>query len=132
MKPANQCVYDFLDISAARKSHIPRDLLQIAGVPIVRGGTTHGVVGNVKVVSEARKWAELYAQTSWTTNSPGPKLNGITLDRWLDGLEGVEVEELEYPDPDDEDRRNSFFANMNAHDKQQPPPFECPSCGKLI
>jgi hypothetical protein len=128
-KPANQCMQDFLDIPAARKSQIPWDLLQLACVPIIRGGPTHGVVGNVKVVSEARKWAELYAHTP-ATNFPGPQLNGITLDRWLDGLEGVEVEELVYPD--DEDWSDSFFAKKNAHDKDQPPPFECPSCRNLI
>jgi hypothetical protein len=128
-KPANQCMQDFLDIPAARKSQIPWDLLQLACVPIIRGGPTHGVVGNVKVVSEARKWAELYAHTP-ATNCPGPQLNGITLDRWLDGLEGVEVEELVYPD--DEDWSDSFFAKKNAHDKDQPPPFECPSCRNLI
>lgn len=117
-----------LDISAVCKPEIPWDLLQLAGVPIIRGGPTYGVVGNVKVVSEARKWAELYAQTSWSTNSPGPHLNGITLDRWLDSLEGVEVEDLVYPDEED----RGSFAKKNAHDKEQPPPFECPSCGKLI
>lgn len=87
----------------------------------------HGVVGNIKAVTEAREWAQLYA--SWPTDCPGPQLNGITLDRWLDSLEGVEVEELIYPG--DEGCNNGFFAMKNICD-EEPLPFECPSCGKLI
>jgi hypothetical protein len=128
-KPANQRTQEFLDIPAECKSRIPSDLLQLACVPIIRGGPTHGVVGNVKAVSEAREWAQLYARTPWSTNCPGPQLNGITLDRWLDSLEGVEVEELIYPG--DEGCSDSFFVRKNIRD-EEPPPFECPSCGKPV
>ncbi|KAF8266874.1 hypothetical protein EI94DRAFT_1732058 [Lactarius quietus] len=129
-KPADQRMQEFLDIPSSCESRIPWDLLQLACVPIIRGGPTYGVVGNVKVVSEARVWAHLYARTPWSPNGPGPQLDGITLDRWLDSLEGVEVEELVYPG--DEYCGNSFFAKKNAHDDEQSPPFECPSCGKPI
>lgn len=130
VKPANQRMHEFLDIPAACESRIPWDLLQLACVPIIRGGPTHGVAGNVKAVSEAREWAQLYAHTPWSTNHPGPQLNGITLDRWLDSLEGVEVEELIYPG--DEYCSDRFFTRKNAHDEEQAPPFECPSCGKPV
>lgn len=128
-KPADQRTEEFLDIPVACKSRIPLDLLQLVCVPIIRGGPTHGVVGNVKIVGEAREWAKLYARTPWSTDCPGPQLNGITLDRWLDSLEGVEVEELIYPG--DESCNDSFFARKKIRD-EEPPPFECPSCGKPI
>ncbi len=130
-KPADQRTQEFLDMPAAYRARIPFDLLQLARVPIIRGGPTHGVVGNVKAVSEAREWAQLYARTPWAANcpGPGPQLNGITLDRWLDSLEGVEVEELIYPG--DEGCSDSFFVRKNIRD-EEPPPFECPSCAKPI
>ncbi|SRR6266404_148012 len=128
-KPADQRTQEFLDTPAVNTAHIPLDLLKLACVPVIRGGPTHGVAGNVKVVSEAREWARLYAQTPWTTNDPIPQMDGITLDRWLDNLEGVEVEELIYPG--DETCSDGFFARKHLRD-EEPPLFECPSCGKPI
>ena len=128
-KQADQRRQEFLNIPAECESHIPFDLLQLACVPIIRGGPTYGVVGNVKTVSEAREWAQLFVRTPWSANCPGPLLSGITLDRWLDGLEGVEVEELIYPG--DEGCSDTFVAKKNIC-VEEPPPFECPSCGKLI
>ena len=128
-KLADQRRQEFLNIPAECESHIPFDLLQLACVPIIRGGPTYGVVGNVKTVSEAREWAKLFVRTPWSANCPGPLLSGITLDRWLDGLEGVEVEELIYPG--DEGCSDLFVAKKNIS-VEEPPPFECPSCGKLI
>jgi hypothetical protein len=80
-KPANQCTQEFLDILAEYESRIPFDLLQLACVPIIRGGHTHGVVDNVKAVSEAHEWAQLYVRTPWLANCPVVQLNEITLDR---------------------------------------------------
>ncbi|KAI9448036.1 hypothetical protein H4582DRAFT_2068593 [Lactarius indigo] len=127
-KSADQRAQEFLDMPPTYKARIPFDLLQLARVPIIRGGPTHGIVGNVKAVSEAREWAQLYARTTCVTNG-GPQLNGITLDRWLDGLEGVEVEELIYPG--DEGCNDSFFVRKNVCDEGLLP-FECPLCEKSI
>jgi hypothetical protein len=125
-KPANQCTQELLlDIPAA--CDIPWDLLQLASMPIIRGGPTHGVVGNVKAISQAHEWAQLYAHTPWSTNCPGPQLNGVTLDQWLDSLDGVEVKELIYPG--DECHSNSF---QKTHDEEPSLPFICPSCGRPI
>jgi len=57
-------------------------------------------------------------------------MNGITLDRWLDGLDGVEVEELIYPD--DERGSESFFARKKLQNAEALPPFICPSCEKPV
>ncbi|KAH9077180.1 hypothetical protein EDB83DRAFT_2348698 [Lactarius deliciosus] len=132
-KSPDQWTQDLLEVPMAYKARIPWDLLKIARVPIIRGGPMHGVVGNIKVVSEAREWTQLYARTPWAANcpGPGPQLNGTTLDRWLDGLEGVEVEELIYPGDEGCGDGDSFFVKKNIRD-EDPPPFECPSCGRPI
>ena len=54
-------------------------------------------MGNIKSMSEACKWAQLFACMPRSANCPGPLLNGMTLNRWLDGLEGVKLKELIYP-----------------------------------
>ena len=129
IEPAEQCTQEVLDIPAASKSHIPWDLLQLACMPIIRGGPTHGVVGNVKAISRAHEWALAYANTPWSTNCPGPQLDGETLDQWLDSLEGVEgVKELKYPG--DECHGNVF--TQKTHDEESSLPFKCPSCERPI
>jgi hypothetical protein len=121
---------DFLDIPQARLPRVPPDLLRLASVPIIRGGPRHGVAGNVKTVCEARKWAQLYSGMPFAENRPGLLINGITLDRWLDSLEGVEVEELIYPD--DECRSANFLARKRAQSEEAPPPYICPTCEKPV
>jgi hypothetical protein len=121
---------EFMDIPQARVSRVPTDLVRLACTPIIRGGPTHGVVGNVKTVCEARDWAQLYAGMPWSESRPGLLLNGITLDRWIDGLDGIEVEELIYPD--DESGSASFFARIRAQDERASAPYQCPCCGKAI
>jgi len=120
----------FLDIPQARISRVPLDLRRLACAPIIRGGSTHGVAGNVKAGCEAREWALLYAGTPRSEGRPGLLLNGITLDRWLDGLDGVEVEELIYPD--DERGSESFFARKRLHNAEALPLYICPSCEKPV
>jgi hypothetical protein len=72
----------------------------------------------------------LYARTPWSESRPGLLLNGITLDRWLDGLEGVEVEDLIYPD--DECESENFVARKRAQAEEVQPLFICPTCKKAI
>ncbi|KAH9981587.1 hypothetical protein BJV74DRAFT_854661 [Russula compacta] len=113
-----------------RVSRVPPDLLRLACAPIIKGGPAHGVVGNVKSVCEARQWAQLYSGTPWSESRPGLLLNGITLDRWLDGQEGIEVEELIYPD--DESGSETFFTRKHIQNETTPPPYSCPSCRKPV
>ena len=40
-----------------------------------------------EAISEACKWAQLFACMPQSANCPGPLLNGMTLNQWLDGLE---------------------------------------------
>jgi len=129
-KSSDERTQEFLDIPRARIGRIPPDLLRLACMPIIRGGAKYGVAGNVKATCEARQWAQLYAGTPWSESRPGLLLNGITLDRWLDGLDGVEVEELIYPD--DESGSESFYAQKRRQYEEAPPPYVCPSCEKLI
>jgi hypothetical protein len=56
-------------------------------------------------------------------------MNGITLDRWLDGLDGVEVEDLIYPD---DENGSESFVQRKLQKSKAPPPFVCPSCEKPI
>jgi hypothetical protein len=90
----------------------------------------HGVVGNVKAVCQAREWAHRYAGTPLSESRPGLLLNGITLDRWLDSLEGIEVEKLIYPD--DESDSEGFFSPKRDNEAVPPLPYICPSCEKPI
>ena len=114
---------EFLDIPEAQLGRVPPDLLHLACTPIIKGGSTHGVAGNVKIVCEARAWAQMYACTPSSDSRPGLLLNGITLDRWLDGLDGVEVEELIYPDDE----------NVSEHKKVECDiPYVCSRCQKPI
>jgi hypothetical protein len=122
-------IQEFLDIPQARVHRIPPELFVLACKPIIRGGSTQDVVGNVKAVCEAREWARLYAGTPWSENCPGLVLNGITFDRWLDSLEGVEVEELIYPD--DEGNGKGFFS-PKGDNKAVSLPYTCVSCSKPI
>jgi hypothetical protein len=128
-KSPEERTQEFLDIPQARVSRIPPDLLQLACKAIIRGGPNHGVVGNVKATSEAREWAQLYAGMPWPESRPGLLMNGITLDRWLDGLDGVEVEELIYPD---DESTESFFTQKRRQNEEAPLPYVCPSCEKPI
>lgn len=112
---------EFLDIPQADIGRIPPDLLRLVRTPIIRG-LTFGVVGNVKAVCEAREWAKLYASTPWSESRP-LLMNGITLDRWLDSLDGFEVEELIYPDDSE---------SFSARARHEEVPFICPSCKKPI
>ena len=91
-KSLDERAQELLDIPQARIHSVPPKLLRLACEPIIRGHT-HGIVGNVKAVCEAREWAQLCAATPLSENRSGLVLNGITLDRWLDSLEGNEVEE---------------------------------------
>jgi len=120
---------EFLDIPPARIQRVPPDLLRLASSPIIRGGK-HGVVGNVKAVCEAREWAELYARTPWSEDRPGLLMNDITLDRWIDGLDGVEVEELIYPD--DESGSENLSVQKKRQNEEASPPYVCPTCGKPV
>lgn len=129
-KSPDERTHEFLDIPQARVGRIPPDLLRLASTPIIRGGPAHGVVGNIKASCEARDWAQLYARTPWSESRPGLLINGITLDRWLDGLDGVEVEDLIYPD--DEYESENFVARKRAQNEEVVPPFICPSCKKAI
>ena len=80
-------------------------------------------MGNIKAMSEACKWAQLFACMPWSANCPGPLLNGMTLNWWLDGLEGVKVEELIYPG--NQGCSDIFVMKKNICIKETPP-FECP------
>ena len=128
-KSPDERIQEFLDIPQARVHRIPLELLCLACKPIIRGGSTHGVVGNVKAVCEAREWARLYAGTPWSESRPGLVLNGVTLDRWLDSLEGIEVEKLIYPD--DEGDSEGFFSPKRDNEAVLLP-YICPSCEKPI
>jgi len=128
-KSSGERTQEFLDIPQARIGRIPLDLLQLASVPIIKGGPEHGVVGNIKTTCEAREWVQLYAGTPWSESRPGLLMNGITLDRWLDGLDGVEVEDLIYPD---DESGSESFAQKKLQKSKVPPPFVCPSCEKPI
>ena len=127
-KSPDERTQELLGIPQAQVEKIPPDLLRLACTPIIRGGDEYGVVGNVKVACEAREWVYVYVEMTWSEGNPVPLLNGNTLDRWLDGLEGVEVEELIYPDDE-----YSFACKRAQH--EVPPlvtPYLCPSCGKEI
>jgi hypothetical protein len=122
-KSPDERTQEFLDIPEAQFGRIPPDLLRLACTPIIKGGPTYGVVGNVKVVCEAREWAQLYACTPSSECRPDLLLNGLTLDRWLDGLDGVEVEELIYPG----DESPVLHKNVPSE-----VPYICSRCGKPI
>jgi hypothetical protein len=124
-KSPDERTQELLGIPPAQVGKIPPDLLRLACTPIIRGGHTYGVVGNVKVACEAREWVHVYVDMPWSEGNPAPLLNGITLDRWLDGLEGVEVEELIYPDDE------CFFARKRVQ-HEEVSPYLCPSCEKRI
>ena len=126
-KSPDERIQEFLDIPQARVHGIPPELFRLACRPIIRG-STHGVVGNVKAVCEAREWAQLYAGSSWLENRPG-LLNDMTLDRWLDSLDGIEVEKLIYPD--DESNSEGFFSPERENEAESLR-YICPSCEKPI
>jgi hypothetical protein len=128
-KSPDERIQEFLDIPQARLHRIPPELLRLSCKPIIRGGFKHGVVGNVKAVCEARQWAQLYAGTPWSESRPGLKLNGITLDRWLDSLDGIEVEKLIYPD--DESASEGFFSPQRDNEAESLS-YICASCEKPI
>jgi len=124
----DECIQESLDIPQSRVPRIPAELLHLACKPIIRG-SKHGIVGNVKVVCEAREWAQLYASTPLLESRPGLVLNGVTLDRWLDSLDGIEVEKLIYPD--DESDSEGFFS-PKSDDEAVLLLYRCASCGKPI
>jgi hypothetical protein len=128
-KSPDERIQEFLDIPQARVRRIPPELLRLACKPIIRGGSAHGVVGNVKAVCEARQWAELYAGTPCSENRADLKLNGITLDRWLDSLDGIEVEKLIYPD-DESDSEGLFLPERDNESVSLS--YICVSCEKPI
>jgi hypothetical protein len=128
-KSPDERIQESLDIPQAHVHRIPPELLRLACKPIIRGGATHGVVGNVKDVCEAREWAQLYASTPSSENRPALVLNSMTLDRWLDSLDGVEVEKLIYPD--DVSDSGGFFLPQRDNDAASLP-YTCVSCGKPI
>ena len=128
-KSPDERIQDFLDIPQAHVHRVPPELLRLVCKPIIRGGSTHGVVGNVKDVHDAREWAELYAKTPGSENRSELKLNGITLDRWLDSLDGIEVEKLIYPD--DEGDSKGFFSPQRD-DEAASLFYICASCEKPI
>lgn len=129
LKSPDERVQEALDIPQAQADRIPPELPPLACKPIIRGGSTHGVVGNVKDVCEAREWAQLYARTPGWENLPPLVLDGKTLDRWLDSLEGIEVEKLVYPD--DVSDSGGFFCSQRDNDAASLP-YTCVSCGKPI
>jgi hypothetical protein len=128
-KAPDERAREFLSVPQARADSIPSDLLQLACRPIIRGGPNHGVVGNVKATCEAREWAQMYAGRSRSESRPGLLMNGMTLDRWLDGLDGVEVEELIYPD---DESTESFLAQKRCQNEEALMPYVCPSCEKPV
>lgn len=87
----------------------------------------HGVVGNVKAVCEAREWAQMYARMP--ESRPGLLLNNLTLDQWLDNLDGIEVEKLMYPDDESDDA--GFFLPEKETEAVSSR-YTCPSCAKPI
>jgi hypothetical protein len=127
--PDDERTPEFLGIPQARIHRIPPELLRLACKPIIRGGPKHGVVGNVKAVCEAREWAQLYAGMPWSESRPGLVLNDITLDRWLDSLDGIEVERLIYPD--DESDSEGFFSPKRDNEEVSFP-YICPYCDNPI
>ena len=128
-KSPDERIKEFLDIPQALVHRIPPEVLHLACKPIIRGGAKHGVVGNVKAVYEARRWAHLYADTPWSDSRPALKLNDITLDRWLDSLDGIEVEKLVYPD--DESDSQGFFSPQRDNEAESLS-YICASCEKPI
>jgi len=60
---------------------------------------------------------------------PGLVLNGCTLDRWLDSLDGIEVEKLIYPD--DESDSMGFFLPEKDNEAESLR-YMCPYCEKPI
>ena len=122
-------IQELLGIPQSRVDRIPPELLHLARKPIIRGGPKHGVVGNVKAVCEAREWVQLYASMPQSEGRPGSVLNGKTLDRWLDGLDGIEVEKLIYPD--DESDSEGFFSPKRDNEAESLR-YICPSCEKHI
>jgi hypothetical protein len=127
-KSPDERMQEFLDIPQARTNMIPPELLHLACKPIIRG-STHGVVGNVKAVCEAREWAQLYAGMPCPGSPPRLVLNDMTLDQWLDSLDGIEVEKLVYPD--DESDSEGFFSPERKNEAVSPG-YICPSCVKPI
>jgi hypothetical protein len=61
----------------------------------------------------------------WQESSPGLVLNDMTLDQWLDNLDGIEVEKLMYPD----DEGEGLFIPENEAASVR---YRCPSCEKRI
>jgi hypothetical protein len=123
-KSPDERMQEFLDIPQAHVDRIPPELLRLACKPTIRGGS-HGVAGNVKAVCEAREWAQMYASTPLLESRPGLVLNGTTLDRWLDSLDGVEVEKLIYPDDDSDSE--GFFSPQRDNEAVSLP-YICPAC----
>ncbi|KAI0260031.1 hypothetical protein BC834DRAFT_902590 [Gloeopeniophorella convolvens] len=122
--------HGLLDVLPKRLDRVPPDVLTLACVPIVRGGPTHGIAGNVRTVCEAREWAELFAATAREDTRAALRINGNTLDRWLDSLDDVEVDELVYPDEEAEAEWKA--KHKDKLDEESLPAFMCPSCGKSI
>jgi len=128
-KSPDERIQELLDIPQAHVHRIPPEVLRLACKPVIRGGPIHGVAGNVKAVSQAHQWARLYAATPWSESRPGLVLNGITLDRWLDSLDGIEVEKLIYPD--DESDSKGFFTPQRDNEAVSLS-YICPSCAEPI
>jgi hypothetical protein len=71
----------------------------------------------------------MYADTPLSESRPGLVLNGTTLDRWLDSLDGIEVEKLIYPD--DESGSEGFFSPQGDNEAVLLS-YICPACQKPI
>jgi hypothetical protein len=127
-KSPDERIQELLDIPQAHVHRIPPEVLRLACKPIIRG-PMHGVAGNVKVMCEANEWAKLYAVTPWSESRPGLVLNRISLDQWLDSLDGIEVEKLIYPD--DESDSEGFFSPQRDIEAVSLS-YICPSCEKPI
>jgi hypothetical protein len=65
----------------------------------------------------------------WLESRPGLVLNDMTLDQWLDNLDGIEVEKLMYPD--DESGGEGLFLPEKEIEAASLR-YICPSCEKLI
>lgn len=127
-KSPDERFQEFLDIPQAHMHRVPPEILRLACNPIIRGDK-HGVVGNVKAVCEAREWAQLLASSPRLESRPGLVLNNMTLDRWFDSLDGIEVEKLIYPD-DEINGEGSF--SQERKNETAPLSYICPSCEKPI
>jgi hypothetical protein len=71
----------------------------------------------------------MYASTPSPESRSGLVLNGMTLDRWLDSLDGIEVEKLIYPD--DESDCEGFFSPQRDNEAASLS-YICASCEKPI